>query len=139
MKYKVACGAVVYTRIKNQIKYVIIKSLLGDYGFPKGHMEKDETEMETALREIYEETNLEPTIIKTFREVDEYPLPNKENVMKRSIFYLAHYEDQDIKHQLEELHSAELMSYEEAMEALSFDSSKKILEKAHLYIVNNKL
>jgi bis(5'-nucleosidyl)-tetraphosphatase len=48
-------GAIVYTRINNVIKYVLVQQLEGFYGFPKGHIEQNETEVETALREIYEE------------------------------------------------------------------------------------
>ena len=53
-----SCGAVVFTRLNGEIKYVIIQSLAGYYGFPKGHMEAGESEKQTALREVYEETGL---------------------------------------------------------------------------------
>ena len=52
MKYEVSGGAVVFTRQKDEILYVIIQSIEGYYGFPKGHIEKNETEEEAALREI---------------------------------------------------------------------------------------
>ena len=55
MDYEKSFGAVVFTRINNNIKYLLIQNLEGIYGFPKGHVEKEEKEEETALREIYEE------------------------------------------------------------------------------------
>ena len=43
MTYETSCGAVVFTRRGGEIFYVIIRSIEGYYGFPKGHMEGDET------------------------------------------------------------------------------------------------
>ena len=54
MKYEKSCGAVVYTKINDTIKYVLVQQLEGFWGFPKGHIEGNETEEENALREIYE-------------------------------------------------------------------------------------
>lgn len=39
MSYEISCGAVVFTRVEGEIKYVIIRSNEGWYGFPKGHTE----------------------------------------------------------------------------------------------------
>ena len=56
MKFEKSCGAVVFTKIDNKIKYLIIKSLEGIYGFPKGHMELDEvyTSLINTLLPFYE-------------------------------------------------------------------------------------
>ena len=35
------------------IEYVIVQEIEGNHGFPKGHVEGDETEIQTALREIW--------------------------------------------------------------------------------------
>ena len=43
-----SCGAVVFTRTGSDIRYLIIQSKEGIYGFPKGHVEDDETEQQTA-------------------------------------------------------------------------------------------
>lgn len=58
-----SCGAIVYTCENSTIKYVIIRSKEGIYGFPKGHIEGTEGEIETALREISEETGLTVRLI----------------------------------------------------------------------------
>ena len=41
-----SCGAFVYTKDSGIIQHVIIRSKEGFYGFPKGHMEENETEAE---------------------------------------------------------------------------------------------
>ena len=110
LQYEKSCGAVVFTHSNGGIKYVIIQSLEGYYGFPKGHMEAGETEVETALREIYEETGLKVHILDGFRCEDEHPIPSKPGVMKRIVYFAAEYEDQRLRHQPEELMSVKLMT-----------------------------
>lgn len=134
MQYEKSCGAVVFTRRNGQIRYVLAQNLEGYYGFPKGHMEAGETETETALREIREEVGLSPRLIEGFRTCDEHPLPKKPGVMKQVVYFLAEYEDQEIVFQKEELMSAPLVSYEEAMALFVFESSKRLLTEAHAFL-----
>ena len=49
MKKEKSCGAVVYKYQNNQLLFLLIKSKKGHhFSFPKGHVENDETEVETA-------------------------------------------------------------------------------------------
>lgn len=136
MQVEKSCGAVVFTRADGKIRYVLAQNLEGYYGFPKGHMEAGETETETALREIREEVGLRPRLIEGFRMEDEHPLPKKPGVIKQVVYFLAEYEDQEISYQKEELLSAPLVSYEEAVELFTFESSKRILTEAHHFLQN---
>ena len=136
MTFEKSCGAVVYTKAGDAIKYVLVQSLEGFWGFPKGHMEKGETEEQTALREIYEEVRLRPTLVPGFRAVDEYPLPEKEGVIKQVVFFCAEYEHQDIQPQAEELLCAALVPYDEALAMLDFESSRRILREAHAFLLS---
>ena len=124
-----SCGAVVFTWVDGDIKYVIIQSLAGYYGFPKGHMEAGESEKQTALREVYEETGLTVHILDDFRYVDAYMIPKKPGVMKQVVYFVAEYENQKLRHQPEELQGITLMSFEEALDAFQWESSKKILKE----------
>ena len=134
MNYEKSCGAVVCTKINGMIRYVLIRSIKGDWGFPKGHMESGETEEQTALREISEEVGLKVNILKGFRVEDEYPLPEKENVTKQVVYFCAEYQDQDIKALESEVSDVSLVSYEEAMQLCSFESSKRILQQANNFL-----
>ncbi len=134
MRYEKSCGAVVYTTIGGKRKYVIIESLAGNHGFPKGHTESGETEKETALREIREETGLRPELIEGFRTEDEYPLPRKPNVTKRIVYFLARYEDQRITPLKTELLSARLLSFDEAMRIFEFENCRRILREAEDFL-----
>lgn len=135
MIYEKACGAVVYTFLNGRIHYVIIQQQEGFHGFPKGHVEKNETEEETALREIYEEVGLRPTLIKGFKVIDEYPLLRKQHVIKQVVYFLAEYSSQAIIIQEEELLGAMLLPYEEAIKILDYESSRTVLAQADHFLL----
>lgn len=129
-----SCGAVVFTRLEREIRYVIIRHLGGHCGFPKGHMEPGEEEQTTALREIREEVGLRPVLIDGFREEENYLLPNKPGVAKQVVYFLAEYSGQMIHTQPEEVAQAWLLPYEEALSALTFREAREILKKAHKFL-----
>ena len=135
MKNEKSCGVIVFTRDNNSVKYVIIESINGIYGFPKGHVEGDESEIQTALREVYEEVGLKPNIIDGFRETVEYYIPAVD-VQKQVVYFLGEYKDQNIIFQKEELLSAVLMNYEDAINSFTHENNKKLLYSADLFIRN---
>jgi len=136
MTYEYSAGAVVFTIADDNIKYVIIKSRQGYYGFPKGHIERGEDERTAALREVLEEVGLRVTLLDGFRIEDEHPIPSKRNVMKNIVYFAAEYSDQDIRYQRKELSGAQLMTFDEAMRSFQFEGSKRILTRANEFIVN---
>ena len=136
MTYEVSSGAVIFTREGGGLRYVIIQSLDGYYGFPKGHIEGAETEEEAALREIREETGLSVRFVPGFRTTDEHTIPEKPGMIKRVIYFLGEYEGQKVRFQREELLEALLLSYEEAMERFQFESSRRILKEANDFLLS---
>jgi len=135
MKYEKSCGAVIFTYVDSEIRYVLVQSRAGHFGFPKGHMEIGETEEETALREVFEEVRLRPVFLKNFREVSEYVLPSG-NVQKQVVFFLGYYELQKIILQETELQKAFLASYDEAMVLLEYEDTRRILKSANQFLKN---
>ncbi len=132
MKTEYSCGAVVYTIINGKRKYVIITNKKGIYGFPKGHIEKGETKIETALREIKEETNLDVNLLDDFKESE--TIIKDEQRIKHITYFLASYNDQKIKPKEDEVSSVKLMSYDEAINLFQFDSRKEVLKKAEKFL-----
>ena len=137
MNYEYSCGAVVFTREDGRIRYVIIRSLEGIYGFPKGHMEAGETAEQTALREIREEVGLTPTLIPGFEKTTMHALPKKPGTIKLVTYYLAEYAHQAIVPQKEELRGASLMTYDEAMAAFQFENNRTVLKAAQTFLDNS--
>ena len=136
MIYEKSCGAVIFTRMNNEIKYLLIRNLAGIYGFPKGHAEQGETEEQTALREVFEEVGLAVKLVSGFRCEDEHPILQKENTMKQIVYFLGEYSNQEFTYQKEELTDALLTDYETAMTLFQFDSSKRILTEANNFLLS---
>ena len=136
MMYEKSCGAVVFTRMNNEIQYLLIRNLTGIYGFPKGHVEQGETEEQTALREVFEEVGLAVKLVSGFRSEDEHPIPQKEDTMKQIVYFLGEYSNQEFTYQIEELTDALLTDYETAMTLFQFDSSKRILTEANNFLLS---
>lgn len=66
--YHRSCGAILYRRNRDRIHYLLIfQRGSHTWSFPKGHMEKQETEEATALREVREEVNMKIQLRKGFR------------------------------------------------------------------------
>ncbi len=132
-KREKSCGAVVFTRIDHQIQYIIIKNMEGICGFPKGHVEGKETETQTAKREVYEETQILAELLEGFRVEESYLLPNTD-ITKQVVYFLGYFENQNFVYQKEELTGIALVSFEEALAMLPFESSRKILTEANDFL-----
>lgn len=130
-----SCGAIVFTRDNDDLRYVIVQSKAGFYGFPKGHVEDKESEQETALREVWEETGLEITLIPGFREEDRYTYcSDQKTTEKQIVYFLGECPKSVLIPQMEELISAQLMDYDSARAAFQFENLKRILAQAHDFI-----
>lgn len=134
MRYIKSCGFVAYKQIENKNYYLIIKSLNGDIGFPKGHMEIGESELQTAIRELKEETGAEVEVMSGFRYQIEYPLPRVPDAIKQSVYFLGKCTSERIICQEAEVDSAEFIPYEDAIKMLTFEETKNILRDAELFI-----
>lgn len=131
---EVSAGAIIYTRINDKNHYLVILDNHNNYGFAKGHIEKDETEIMAAIREIKEEVNIDIELDDNFRYELNYVMPN--GVNKKSIYYLGYYENQKPIRQVEEIEKILLLPYKEALDILTFDNMKEVLIKAERYINN---
>ncbi len=128
--YEKSSGAVIYTTLNGEYLYLLIKQENGDIGFPKGHIEKGETESEAALREIFEETSVKANIIGDFREVISYVMPNGKN--KTVVYFTAEFTNQMPKHNDGyENNEYMLLSFQEALKEITFDNMKQVLIKAN--------
>lgn len=105
----------------------------GSFGFPKGHVEKNETEIEAAIRETKEETNIDIKIVSNeFRKTLKYVIQGE--IFKEVSVYLAYAKNYDIQVDEFELSSAKWLSYKEALKVLTFSAQRNILKQAMLYL-----
>ncbi len=137
MKEK-SCGAVVYKNDNDELKFLLVHQHNNHYSFPKGHVEEKETEIETALREIKEETNLDVEIDSNFRYQITY-LVEQKNIMKDVVYFVATPKTFDLISQDGEIDECVWCNYEEVLEKLEFDNIKEVFEKAYNYIKNKNI
>lgn len=57
MKEKISSMSIVIANLKEEKKVLLLNSE-GEWVFPKGHVEKNETYLETAIRELKEESDV---------------------------------------------------------------------------------
>lgn len=131
--YEKSCGGIIFYKTKQNTKILLVKNNNGRYwSFPKGHIEDGETEQETAIREIKEETGLDVTIVKNFREISEYCPFGK--IRKRVVFFLARAFTDNVKIQEEEIDSYIWVDLQQARKLCSYDNDLRIIEKAETTI-----
>ncbi|MGN0477574.1 MAG: bis(5'-nucleosyl)-tetraphosphatase [Ruminococcus sp.] len=135
--YEKSCGALIFYRNKQGVRVLLVKNHNGRYwSFPKGHMELNETEKETAIREIKEETNLDVKIIDGFREVSDYcPFGN---IKKRVVFFLAQAFTDDVIDQPEEIDSHIWVDIQQARKNCTYENDLRVIDKAELLINQSK-
>lgn len=132
MKFEKSCGAIIIKRNSGKIETLLIQMLGGHWSYPKGHVEDNETEVETALREIKEETNLDVIIDTRFREITTYS--PKPGVIKDVIYFLAFAKTLDVKVQEEEVANYEWIDINDAIKLITFEEDRKIFRKAIRFI-----
>lgn len=131
--YEKSCGAVVFYNGKSNTRILLVKNNNGRYwSFPKGHIEIGETEKETAVREIKEETSLEVEIKDGFREVSDYCPFGK--IRKHVVFFLAQAFTNNVRIQEEEIAEYVWVDLQQARKLCSYDNDLRIINKAETAI-----
>ena len=131
-----SAGAVVFRESPNGRVYLLLQNA-GRWDFPKGGVEKGESELETVLREVKEETGLgDLRVVQGFRKVIEYFYRrDHKNIHKEVVYFLASTSDDKVKISFE--HQAfGWFEYGSALERASYDNSKKTLVEAEKFLAD---
>ena len=133
-EYENSCGAIVFN--ENTEKILLVKMHNGNWGFPKGHIEKDETKEETAIREVLEETNVRIKIIPDFEREIKY-IPNEKTIKKVTIF-MGITQDEEVTIDTSEIEDFKWCTYEEALKLVTYKLQKDVLENARKVFIKSK-
>jgi len=105
---------------------------LGDifWGIPKGHQEGDEAPVETAKREVFEETALSPDILdeKNVYTLDYEFVLNDVLIQKQASYFIGWVSNNSFSKQDEEVLEAGWFSFEEAEKKFEFERYKELLK-----------
>ena len=127
-----SCGAVIFFPVGGETLYLVEQMRRGHFSMCKGHVESDETEHETAAREILEETDLRVRFLDGFRETEEYS--PYEGCMKEVVYFLAQAQSTRTTPQPEEVRELYWLPYELAQRVLSFDGDREVLRRADAFL-----
>lgn len=152
--FEKSVGAVVFRKVSdknkrkknNKIYYLLLHYEAGHWDFPKGHIEKGESEIQTLKREVKEETGISDLqIIEGFKEYIKYFFRSKgyssfnfkkskrKNIFKLVVYYLAQTQTKEIKLSFEHI-GCDWLLYKDALNRLTFDNAKNVLKKAHQFL-----
>ena len=127
MKKEKSCGVLVF----DDNKILMVHHNLGHWGFPKGHVEEGETEEETAIREVKEETNCDVEIIPGYRDMITYS--PKEGVMKDVVYYIGKPITKNLINQEIEVSEVLFVPIKEAVLLVTYEDEKGLLDRAIKY------
>lgn len=134
MQREKSCGAVVFHK-NGDVEYLLLRYAAGHWDFVKGNVEPNESEKDTVLRELQEETGIvAKDTIEGFRERIEYYYRRQgETIHKEVVFYLIEAKTDEVKLSFEHIDFAWL-TYQAIMEKLTFKNAKDVLQKARAFL-----
>ena len=109
----------------------------GHWDFPKGHIDDGETEIQTALRELEEETGIaHANVIDGFRDTITYTFSGgQERIGKEVIFFLATTKESKVILSHEHIDYSWL-DFDSAFSRLTYDNARQVLRSAIEFYVN---
>jgi len=127
-----AAGVVAFKYIDGVIHYLLLQHCHGHWALAKGKMEPGETQHQTALRELKEESGLSAQIVGPFQEQYEYWFVHKDGtrVHKKVAIFLAKTTDELVRLSREHCDYAWL-PFADAHKQLSYGTCRNILQRAH--------
>jgi len=157
-----SAGAVVFRIENKEPRYLLLhypteaRTKREYWDFPKGHLEKGETEQQAAAREVQEETGLKDIVfIPGFKEhIQYYFRASRENkvlpkghgsyfrvegktIFKTVVFFLAFTKKKEVKISFE--HKGFIwLPFLQAMKKLKFANARRILTRAHRFLKKQK-
>lgn len=133
-------GAVIFRRERDETLFLLLHYDAGHWDFPKGHMEQNETEQQTLLREVQEETGLEKLeLLHGFKQQTSYFFRREGRaIFKEVVFYLVETREEKIK--LSSEHKGfQWMPFEQAAKKITFKNSRSVLLKAKQFLQQSSL
>ena|SRR3972149_7813944 len=141
MPVEKSAGAIIFRRKGKKIYYLLLHypsniNAKKDYwDLPKGHIEKREKEIETARREVFEETGLKNILFKEgYEKTIKYFFRSRgQTIFKTVVFYLGETKTETVHISSEHI-GFKWLPYKEAYEELTFENARKVLRAAYDFV-----
>ena len=134
MTKTLSCGAVIFRKAQGRVVFLLLKHTNGNHwSLAKGHTDPGETEIQTALREIDEETGLKVKLKPGYREVIRYS-PTV-GVEKTVVFYLAKARGKRLKLQKSEILNGVWLELDDALKLITHRDTAEVLRRALKHLI----
>jgi 8-oxo-dGTP pyrophosphatase MutT (NUDIX family) len=130
---EVSAGGIVFRRVPGEgARFLLIRDSYSNWGFPKGHLEGDESPAEAAIRETAEETGLTQLVLRgPIRVIDWHFRFRGRHIHKYCHFFLFESPGGDASPQVDEgITACQWRPLSEALELLSYDNARGVLKRA---------
>jgi len=130
---EVSAGGIVFRRQPDRsARFLLIRDPYEHWGFPKGHLEGEETPAEAAFRESMEETGLtDLMLLGPIRIIDWHFRFKGRYIHKFCHFFLFESPGAEVIPQQDEgITDFRWLTIEEALEQLSYDNARGVLKRA---------
>lgn len=116
---------------RDQIPYLLlIQHHSGFWGFPKGHKEKDESDIDSASRELLEETGLKVVSLISSKPLSEkYKFRFKGEFIDKTVVYYLAIVDGILKIQTEEVKQAKWVPVTQAEQLATYSEGKALVRE----------
>jgi len=132
-----SAGGVIFRTLADGARvFLLIRDSYGNWGFPKGHLERREDPAQAARREVAEETGLHDLVLHGKIDViDWYFRLRGKTVHKYCHFFLFESLKGEAAPQLDEgITECRWLPLEEALKTISYDNARRVLERAAVMV-----
>lgn len=136
-----SAGAVVFFPTPEGPEYLLLRYGGGNWGFPKGHVEAGENDVQAAQREVAEETGIPigaQKLLPGFEDDTDYRFRRGSTLVEKDVrFFLVEAGVRDVK--ISHEHSGYAwLPYAVALQRVSFEGPRRILQGAHAFLMERR-
>lgn len=130
-----SAGAILFRDTRGEREYLLLKSRPGDWEFPKGGVEGEEELQQTAIREIAEEAGIEDfRLVDGFRREYDYVFEAGGDTIHKTVHLFIARSFESNAELSAEHRDLQWRDYEQALNTITQDGPREILEEAHEYL-----
>ncbi|MBN1634129.1 MAG: NUDIX domain-containing protein [Ignavibacteria bacterium] len=139
VKKRTSSGIIIYFDESKEREFLLLKHREGHWAFPKGHTRKQESRLETAFRELREETGIiNPVLLSDEVLLEESYYIEKYNENKTVFYFIGKADSKEITTDKKEIKDYKWCNLNEALNRITYNQTKKLLIKTNKLINEKK-